>query len=143
MPRTIGDAMNDLWTKGIKPADDSKAPLDSPEFEGTPTAPTPAKNSAASDRLATVAYVLSLLKNDPTIIDEIVTELNKKLDASNFTKDNLTNTIGIYYLTANMPDGYHRLHHKEIHIDALDGNGNPGKIFLRGSGLYFNDTKIA
>lgn len=80
MSRTIGDAMNDLWKKGIKPVDDTKAPLNSPALTGTPTAPTPAKNVSGSDRLATTAYVLSLLKNNPNIIDELLTAINKKLD---------------------------------------------------------------
>ena len=92
MSRTIGDAMNDLWKKGIKPVDDSKAPLNSPALTGTPTAPTPAKNVSGSDRLATTAYVLSLLKNNPNIIDELLTAINGKLDKTTADSTYLTKT---------------------------------------------------
>lgn len=56
----------------------NKAPTNSPTFTGTPTAPTPNSSDAGSDRLATTAYVLSLLKNNPGIIDDILTQLNAK-----------------------------------------------------------------
>lgn len=56
----------------------NKAPTNSPTFTGTPTAPTPNSSDAGSDRLATTAYVLSILKNNPGIIDDILTQLNAK-----------------------------------------------------------------
>lgn len=59
MARTIGDAMNDLWTKGIKSVDDTKAPINSPALTGTPTAPTPS-TSDNSTRIATTNYVHNL-----------------------------------------------------------------------------------
>ena len=58
----------------------NKAPTNSPTFTGTPTAPTPNSSDAGSDRLATTAYVLSLLRNNPGIIDDILTQLGNKMD---------------------------------------------------------------
>jgi len=50
-----------LWARGNHrhPVDTSRAPLDSPNFLGLPTAPTPAA-SDNSDRLATTAFVKSV-----------------------------------------------------------------------------------
>ena len=100
--RTVADAMNDLWKKGIKPKDDARALINSPTFTGEPKAPTPDIDDD-SNRIATTAYVVEIinnlvgsapealntlaelaaaLKNNPDTVQNILTELGKKLDTT-------------------------------------------------------------
>ena len=168
MSRTIGDAMNDLWKKGIKPVDDTKAPLNSPALTGTPTAPTPAKNVSGSDRLATTAYVLSLLKNNPGIIDELLTAINGKLDKTTADSTYLTKTTAdSTYLTKTTADSTYLkspLSVNDGHVRFLDAQGisndSGGSIYIKSGstnlqiigdqikcncsgGFYVNGTKLA
>ena len=108
--RTVADALNDLWQKGIKPADDLRAPIESPQLTGTPTAPTP-DITDDSDRIATTAYCLQLwqnlvdsapetlntlgelaaaLKNNPNVITELTNLIGQKLDSTTAANTYLT-----------------------------------------------------
>jgi len=49
---------------GLQSALDAKAPLASPALTGSPTAPTPAQSSGASNVIATVGYVNTRCAND-------------------------------------------------------------------------------
>ena len=90
--RTVADAMNDLWTKGIKPVDDTKAPKNSPALTGTPTAPTP-EISDNSDRLATTKYCLQLLQNLIGEAPEVLNTLGEIAAALKNNPDVITNIL--------------------------------------------------
>ena len=100
--RTVADAMNDLWKKGIKPKDDARALINSPTFTGEPKAPTPDIDDD-SNRIATTAYVVEIinnlvgsapetlntlaelaaaLKNNPDTVTNILNQLAGKLDTT-------------------------------------------------------------
>ena len=99
MARTVADAMNDLWKKGIKPVDDTKAPLNSPALTGTPTAPTP-EITDNSDRIATTAHVLTMINNligsAPGVLDtlgEIAAALKNNPDIITTLQEAITNKM--------------------------------------------------
>ena len=161
--RTVTDAMYDLWKKGIKPKDDARALINSPTFTGEPKAPTPDIDDD-SNRIATTAYVVELinnlvgsapetlntlaklaaaLKNNPDTVQNILTELGKKLDTTTADATYYKKGYSVGNLLATMVDGGNNslsLTSGSAYIMIANGSGN---INVSCTGFYVNGTKLA